>query len=42
MNHLRHQKHKKKQLKNNNLELKNNVKPINISINGIDKFKKKN
>ena len=42
MNHLRHQKHKNKQLKNSNLELKNNVKPINIFINDIDKFKKKN
>ena len=42
MDHLRHQKYKNKQLKNSNLELKNNFKPINISINDIDKFKKKN
>ena len=41
MDHLRHQKYKNKQLKNSNLELKNNFKPINISINDIDKLKKK-
>ena len=34
MDHLRHQKYKNKQLENN-------FKPINISINGIDKFEKK-
>ena len=32
--HLRHQKYKNKQLENN-------FKPINISINDIDKFEKK-
>ena len=35
MDHLRHQKYKKKWLKNN-------FKIINISINDMDKFKKKN
>ena len=34
MDHLRHQKYKNKQLENN-------FKPINISINDIDKFEKK-
>ena len=37
MNPLRHQKYKNKQL-----ELENNFKPINISINDMDKFEKKN
>ena len=34
MDHLRHQKHKNKRLENN-------FKPINISINNMDKFEKK-
>ena len=34
MDHLRHQKYKNKQIENN-------FKPINISINDIDKFEKK-
>ena len=34
MEHLRHQKYKNKQFENN-------FKPINISINDIDKFEKK-
>ena len=34
MDHLRHEKHKNKQLKNNFMT-------INISINDIDKFEKK-
>ena len=38
MDHLRH---KSKQLKNSTLELENNFKPINIYINGMDKFEKK-
>ena len=42
MDHLRHQKYKSKQLKNSTLELENNFKPINISINHMDKFEKKN
>ena len=50
MNHLRHQKYKKEQLnntqvlkvKNNSLELEKDFKPINISINDMGKFKKKN
>ena len=49
MNHLRHQKYKNKRLnntlvlkvKNGTLEL-NNFIPINISINDMDKFEKKN
>ena len=41
MNHLRHQKYENKQLKNNTLELEDNFKPINISINNMDKFEKK-
>ena len=48
MNHLRHQIYKSKQLnnsrvlnvKNITLELENDFKPINISINDIDKFEK--
>ena len=42
MDHLRHPKYKNKQLNNSNLQLKNNVKLINISINDMDKFEKKN
>ena len=38
MDHLRHQKYKNKQLKNSTLELENNFKPINISVNDMDKF----
>ena len=41
MDHLRHQKYKNKQLKYSTLELENNFKTINISINDIDKFEKK-
>ena len=41
MDHLRHQKSKNKPLKNSTLELENNFKPINISINDMDKFEKK-
>ena len=41
MDHLKQQRYKKKQLKNSTLELDNNFKPINISINDIDKFEKK-
>ena len=48
MNHLRHQIYKSKQLnntrvlnvKNITLELENDFKAINISINDIDKFEK--
>ena len=42
MDHLRHQKYKNKQLENSTLELENNFRPINISINDMDKFEKKN
>ena len=38
MDHLRHQKYQNKQLKNSTLELENNFKPINISINDMDKL----
>ena len=41
MDHLRHQKYKIKQLKNSALELENDFKSINISINDMDKFEKK-
>ena len=49
MDHLRHQKYKNKQLnntlvlkaKNNTLELENHFKPINTSLNDMNKFKKK-
>ena len=41
MVHLRHQKYKKKQIKNSTLELENNFKPISISINDMDKFEKR-
>ena len=35
-------KNKKKQLKNSTLELENYIKEINISINGMGSFKKRN
>ena len=38
MGHLRHQKYKNKQLKNSTLELENDLKAINISINDMDEF----
>ena len=38
MDHVKHQKYKNKQLKNSNLELDNEFKLINISINDMDKF----
>ena len=38
MDHLRHHKYQNKQLKNSTLELENNFKPINISINDMDKL----
>ena len=41
MDHLRHQKYKNKQLKNSTLVLESNFKPINKSINDMDKFEKK-
>ena len=41
VDHLRHQKYKHKQLQNSSLELENNVNPINISINDMDKCEKK-
>ena len=49
MNHLRHQKYKNKQsnntrvlkVRNSPLELEKDFEPINISINDMDKFKKK-
>ena len=41
MDHLRHRKYKNKQLKNGTLELENSFKPINISINDMDKFETK-
>ena len=41
MHRLRHQKYKNKQLKNGTLELENNLKPINISINDMVKVEKK-
>ena len=41
MDHLRHQKYEKKQLKNSTLELENKFKSVNKSINDIDKFGKK-
>ena len=40
MDHLRRQKYKNKQLKNSILEL-SNFKPISISVNNMEKFKKK-
>ena len=41
MDHLKHEKYKNKQLKNSILELENNFKSINISINDRHKFLKK-
>ena len=41
MDHSRHQEYKNKQLKNSNLESKDNFKPINICINDMHKFVKK-
>ena len=38
MDHVKHQKYKNKQLKNSTLELDNEFKLINISINDMDKF----
>ena len=40
MGHLKHEKYKNKQIRNNILEPENNFKLINISIS--DKFEKKN
>ena len=42
MDHLRHQKYKNKHLKNSTLGLENNFKPINGSINDMNKFEQKN
>ena len=42
MNNVRNQRYESKQLKNNNLELENDFKLINISIIDMDKFEKKN
>ena len=42
MDHLGQQKHKDKQLKNNTYELENCFKPIDISINDMDKLEEKN
>ena len=41
MDHLKHQKCKNKQLMNSTLELENNFDPINIYVNGMNKFGKK-
>ena len=41
MDYLRYQKYKNKQIKYSTLQLENTFKPINISINNIDKFEKK-
>ena len=41
MDYLRHQKYKNKQLKSSTLELESNFKPINISINDMNTFEKK-
>ena len=41
MDHLRHQKCKNKQLKNSTLELENDFKQSNISMNDMEKFEKK-
>ena len=38
---MKHQKYKNKQLKNNTFELENDFKPINIFINNMGKFEKK-
>ena len=37
MDYLTHQKYKSKQLKNNTIELEKKLKPINISINDMEK-----
>ena len=42
MDHLRHQKYKSRQLKNSSLELESILKPINVSINDMDKFERNN
>ena len=42
MYHLRHQKYKSKRSKNSTLESENNFNLINISVNDMDKFEKKN
>ena len=42
MDHLRQLKYKTKRLENSILELGNNFNPINISINDMDKYEKKN
>ena len=42
MDHLRHQKYKNKHLKNSTLGLENSFKPINGSINDMNKFEQKN
>ena len=41
MDHLRHQGYENKQLMNTTLELENNLKSINISINDMGKFEKR-
>ena len=41
MDHLRHQKYKNNRLKKSIFEIENNFKPINISINYLDEFEKK-
>ena len=41
MDHLGQQKYKDKQFKNNTYELENCFKPINISINDMDKLEEK-
>ena len=41
MDHLRHQKYENKQLKSSTLELENYFKSVNISVNDMDKFEKK-
>ena len=42
MDHLRQLKYKTKRLENSILELGNNFNAINISINDMDKYEKKN
>ena len=41
VDHFRHQQYINKQLKNGTLKLENNYKPINISLNDMDKFEKR-
>ena len=41
VDHFRHQQYIYKQLKNSTLKLENNYKPINISLNDMDKFEKR-